>query len=119
VTSTAGGIMPVTVVDGGPVGTGVPGPLTRKLRDLYWASHHDPRYSTQVRYLKGKAAAVRSAAQVAHEPVAGRAARGLEARRVGVEVAARHDDELLGLVRRVEGRDGELGRGQVVALGDQ
>jgi len=50
VTSTAGGIMPVTVVDGKPVGTGAPGPLTRTLRDRYWASHHDPRYSTPVRY---------------------------------------------------------------------
>jgi branched-chain amino acid aminotransferase len=50
VTSTAGGIMPVTVIDGKPVGTGAPGPLTRTLRDLYWASHQDPRYSTPVRY---------------------------------------------------------------------
>ena len=50
VTSTAGGIMPVTVIDGRPVGTGIPGPLTLKLRDLYWASHQDPRYSTPVRY---------------------------------------------------------------------
>jgi branched-subunit amino acid aminotransferase/4-amino-4-deoxychorismate lyase len=50
VTSTAGGIMPVTVVDGRPVGTGTPGPLTRNLRDLYWASHQDPRYSAPVRY---------------------------------------------------------------------
>jgi len=50
VTSTAGGIMPVTVVDGAPVGTGTPGPLTRDLRDRYWASHQDPRYSTPVRY---------------------------------------------------------------------
>jgi branched-chain amino acid aminotransferase len=50
VTSTAGGIMPVTVVDGRPVGTGAPGPLTLQLRDLYWASHQDPRYSTPVRY---------------------------------------------------------------------
>ena len=43
VTSTAGGIMPVTVVDGQPVGTGAPGPLTRQLRDRYWASHEDPQ----------------------------------------------------------------------------
>ncbi len=42
--------MPVTVVDGKPVGTGVPGPLTLRLRDRYWASHQDPRYSTPVRY---------------------------------------------------------------------
>ena len=49
-TSTAGGIMPVTVVDGRPVGTGQPGPLTRQLRDRYWAAHADPRYATAVRY---------------------------------------------------------------------
>ena len=50
VTSTAGGIMPVTVIDGAPVGTGTPGPLTMQLRDRYWASHQDPRYSVPVRY---------------------------------------------------------------------
>ena len=50
VTSTAGGIMPVTVLDGRPVGPGAPGPLTSQLRDRYWASHEDPRYSTAVRY---------------------------------------------------------------------
>jgi branched-chain amino acid aminotransferase len=50
VTSTAGGVMPVTVIDGMPVGTGAPGPLTLRLRDCYWASHEDPRYSTPVRY---------------------------------------------------------------------
>ncbi len=50
VTSTAGGIMPVTVIDGQPVGTGAPGPRTAQLRDRYWASHEDPLYSTPVRY---------------------------------------------------------------------
>ena len=50
VTSTAGGIMPVTVINGHPVGTGAPGPLTAQLRDRYWARHQDPRYSTPVRY---------------------------------------------------------------------
>jgi branched-chain amino acid aminotransferase len=50
VTSTAGGIMPVTLVDGEPVGTGAPGPLTRQLHERYWASHQDPQYSTPVRY---------------------------------------------------------------------
>ena len=50
VTSTAGGIMPVTVIDGTAVGTGLPGPLTQELKDRYWASHEDPRYSTPVRY---------------------------------------------------------------------
>jgi branched-chain amino acid aminotransferase len=50
VTSTAGGIMPVTTVDGKPVGDGQPGPLTAKLQDLYWRRHEDPRFSTPVRY---------------------------------------------------------------------
>jgi branched-chain amino acid aminotransferase len=50
VTSTAGGVMPVTVIDGAPVGTGEPGQLTVRLRDAYWARHEDPRYSAPVRY---------------------------------------------------------------------
>ena len=50
VTSTAGGIMPVTAVDAKPVGTGLPGPLTAKLQDQYWRRHEDPRFSTPVRY---------------------------------------------------------------------
>jgi branched-chain amino acid aminotransferase len=50
VSSTAGGIMPVTLVDGRPVGDGTPGPRTLQLRDRYWARHEDPRYSAPVRY---------------------------------------------------------------------
>jgi branched-chain amino acid aminotransferase len=50
VTSTAGGVMPVTTVDGRAVGAGQPGPLTLDLRERYWARHSDPRYSTPVRY---------------------------------------------------------------------
>ncbi len=50
VTSTAGGIMPVTTVNGQPVGTGAPGPRTARLRDRYWARHEDPRHSTPVLY---------------------------------------------------------------------
>jgi len=49
-TSTAGGVMPVTVLDGQPVGSGKPGQRTQQLRDAYWARHDDPRYSTPVRY---------------------------------------------------------------------
>ena len=49
VTSTAGGIMPVTPLDGQPVGTGQPGPRTRS-RDRYSARHEDPRFGTAVRY---------------------------------------------------------------------
>lgn len=49
-TSTAGGVMPLTTVDGRPLGSGVPGPLTTQLRDAYWAAHEDPRYCTPVDY---------------------------------------------------------------------
>jgi branched-chain amino acid aminotransferase len=49
-TSTAGGIIPVTVVDGGPVGEGAPGPATLLLREAYWKLHEDPRFATPVGY---------------------------------------------------------------------
>jgi branched-chain amino acid aminotransferase len=48
VTSTAGGIMPLTRVDGQPVADGAPGPITRRLIDLYWQKHQDPAWSTPV-----------------------------------------------------------------------
>jgi branched-chain amino acid aminotransferase len=48
VTSTAGGIMPVTRIDGAPVADGRPGPITRRLIDLYWQKHSDPAWSTPV-----------------------------------------------------------------------
>ena len=48
VTSTAGGIMPVTTLDGKPVGSGKPGPVTLQLREAYWNLHEDPRYALPV-----------------------------------------------------------------------
>jgi branched-chain amino acid aminotransferase len=50
VTSTAGGVIPVTAVDGNPVGSGTPGRRTLGLRERYWARHADPAYTTPVRY---------------------------------------------------------------------
>ena len=50
ITSTAGGIMPVTRVDGAPVSDGKVGPVTRRLMDLYWQKHRDPEWSTAVDY---------------------------------------------------------------------
>ncbi|UPK75565.1 aminotransferase class IV [Nocardioidaceae bacterium SCSIO 66511] len=49
-TSTAGGIMPITSIDGVPVGDGRAGPVTSQLRDAYWKAHSDPRYVTTVDY---------------------------------------------------------------------
>ena len=48
ITSTAGGIMPVTRIDGEPVGNGRPGSLTGRLTDLYWEKHRDPAWTTPV-----------------------------------------------------------------------
>ncbi len=49
-TSTAGGVMPVTTLDGTSVGGGTPGPVTTDLRKRYWELHRDPRYATPVDY---------------------------------------------------------------------
>ena len=48
ITSTAGGIMPITVLDDQRVGDGKPGPLTMALRQAYWEAHDDPRWATPV-----------------------------------------------------------------------
>ena len=48
--STAGGIMPITRIDHAAVGDGKPGPLTGRLKDLYWKKHDDPAWTTPVAY---------------------------------------------------------------------
>ena len=50
ITSTAGGIMPVTRIDGAPVGDGTVGRITTRLKDLYWQKHEDPAWSEPVLY---------------------------------------------------------------------
>jgi branched-chain amino acid aminotransferase len=49
-TSTAGGVMPVTTIDGRQLGDGAPGPITTQLRSAYWEAHDDPRWTTPVDY---------------------------------------------------------------------
>jgi branched-chain amino acid aminotransferase len=49
-TSTAGGVMAITSLDGRPIGDGTVGTLTRRIRDHYWAAHADPRYTTPITY---------------------------------------------------------------------
>ena len=44
-TSTAGGIMPITKINGLPIGRGAPGKITRKLHKTYWDKHSDPAWS--------------------------------------------------------------------------
>lgn len=48
ISSTAGGVMPITKIDGTPIGDGAPGPLTIRLKQLYWDAHDDPKYATPV-----------------------------------------------------------------------
>lgn len=47
-TSTAGGVMPVTCLDGQPVGDGRPGAITLALRQDYWDAHGDGPWTTPV-----------------------------------------------------------------------
>lgn len=49
-TSTAGGIMPVTVIDGRIYGNGKPGPVTQQLYELYWKRHDEGWKSTPIDY---------------------------------------------------------------------
>ncbi len=44
-TSTAGGIMPITKINGILIGQGSPGEITRKLHKTYWDKHSDPEWS--------------------------------------------------------------------------
>jgi branched-chain amino acid aminotransferase len=48
--SSGGGVLPVTRMDGQPVGTGQVGTLTHRLLETYWAWHRDPRFSTPIAY---------------------------------------------------------------------
>ena len=48
ITSTAGGVMPVTTLDGEQVGSGWPGPITLQLRQRYWQAHDEERWATPV-----------------------------------------------------------------------
>lgn len=49
-TSTAGGIMPIAYVDGQRIGDGAIGPVTARLRDLYWTKREAGWLGTRVEY---------------------------------------------------------------------
>lgn len=48
--TTAGGIMPITELDGKPVNGGKIGPITKTIWDGYWDIHYDDRYSFEIDY---------------------------------------------------------------------
>jgi branched-subunit amino acid aminotransferase/4-amino-4-deoxychorismate lyase len=53
--TTAGGIMPITELDGKPVKDGKVGPITKQIWDAYWAMHYDPNYTFEIDYAAGVA----------------------------------------------------------------
>jgi len=48
--TTAGGVMPITRLDGQPVGDGKVGPVTQTLWKAYWDAHYDPALSFAINY---------------------------------------------------------------------
>ncbi len=50
ISTSGGGVLPVTMVDKRPIGNGRPGPITRQLVQTYWAWHADPAYSLAIDY---------------------------------------------------------------------
>ncbi|KRR01334.1 branched-chain amino acid transferase [Bradyrhizobium jicamae] len=48
--TTAGGITPVTRFDGRLLGYGRPGPITTRIHDIYWQRHDDDALSTPIDY---------------------------------------------------------------------
>lgn len=52
--TTAGGVMPITKLDGQSVKSGKVGPLTKKIWDAYWALHWDDKYTITVNYAQSK-----------------------------------------------------------------
>jgi branched-chain amino acid aminotransferase len=50
ISSTAGGVMPVTRIDDRILGNGRPGPLSTRIRELYWRKHEQGWHATPVDY---------------------------------------------------------------------
>ncbi|PVH94293.1 D-aminoacid aminotransferase-like PLP-dependent enzyme [Periconia macrospinosa] len=48
--TTAGGIMPITTLDGQPVNGGKLGPITQKIWDTYWEMHWEDKFSFTIKY---------------------------------------------------------------------
>ena len=48
--TTAGGIMPITTLDGQPINGGKLGPITKDIWDRYWKMHYDDEKSFAIDY---------------------------------------------------------------------
>lgn len=54
ISSTAGGLMPISKVDGQTIGASPVGPVTERLRDLYWSKRRAGWHATLVDYAQHK-----------------------------------------------------------------
>jgi branched-chain amino acid aminotransferase len=50
ISSTAGGVIPVTTVNDKPIGDGKPGKITTLIRNRYWEAHDENRWTSPVNY---------------------------------------------------------------------
>jgi branched-chain amino acid aminotransferase len=50
ISSTAGGVMPITRIDDRILGNGRPGPITSRIRESYWRKHEQGWHATPVDY---------------------------------------------------------------------
>jgi branched-chain amino acid aminotransferase len=50
ITTTGGGIIGITTIDGTPVASGLPGPVTRRLDNLYWSKRRAGWLCTRIDY---------------------------------------------------------------------
>ena len=50
ISSTAGGLMPITQLDARAIGNGVPGPVSSRLYGLYWTRKEQGWHGTPIRY---------------------------------------------------------------------
>ncbi len=50
ISTSGGGVLPVTMVDNAVIGDGEPGPITCRLVQTYWDLHADPAYSLAIDY---------------------------------------------------------------------
>ena len=55
-TTTAGGVMPLSRLDGRDLGDGRPGPISRRLRERYWQKHEEGWHATPIDYQAADAA---------------------------------------------------------------
>ena len=50
IVTTAGGVMPITKLDGAPIGNGEVGPISQAIWKAYWEAHYDPMRSFAINY---------------------------------------------------------------------